>query len=34
MDENFGKTVWQMNRLANKLLIATTNLDGFSLASC
>ena len=25
---------WQINRLAKKLLIVTSNLDGFSLANC
>ena len=33
MDEDFGKNVWRMNRLAKRLLIVTTNLDGFSLAN-
>ena len=25
------KKIWQMNRLAKRLLIVTTNLEGFSL---
>ena len=27
------KKIWQINRLANRLLIVSTNLDGFSLAN-
>ena len=29
-----AEKVWQMNRLAKRLLIVTTNLDGFSFANC
>ena len=29
----FGEKVWQINRLANRLLIVSTNLDCFSLAN-
>ena len=28
------KEVWRMNRSAKGLLIASTNLDGFSLVNC
>ena len=28
-----AKIVWQMNRLAKRLLIVTTNLDGFRLVN-
>ena len=28
-----GGKVWQINRSANRLLIESTNLDGFSLAN-
>ena len=33
MDTDLGKTkfAWQMNRSAKRLLIVTTNLDGFSV---
>ena len=31
MDETMAEEVRQMNRLAKRLLIITTNLDGFSL---
>ena len=30
-DEDFGKKVWEMNRSAIRLIIVTTNLDGFKL---
>ena len=30
--ENLVKKVWQINRSDNRLLIVSTNLDGFSLA--
>ena len=33
MDKHFSEKVWQMNRSAKRLLIVTTNLDGFSLAN-
>ena len=29
-----AEKVWQMNRSAKRLLIVTTNLDGFSFANC
>ena len=29
----FGKKVWQLNRSARRILIVSTNLDGFSLAN-
>ena len=29
----FGKKVWQINISTNRLLIISTNLDGFSLAN-
>ena len=31
MDKDSGEKIWQMNRLAKRLLIVTTNLEGFSL---
>ena len=31
--EHLAKKVWQINRLANRLLIINTNLDSFSLAN-
>ena len=31
--EHLAKEVWQINRSANRLLIVSTNLDGFSLAN-
>ena len=31
--ERLAKKVWQINRSANRLLIVSTNLDGFSLTN-